>query len=116
MPTEVAVHIARNLKQLRESRSLTQEQMARASGVPRPTWASLESGAGNPTIAVLVKVAAGLQVTVEELISPPRAIGRLYHASELVTRRRGEGTARKLLPHTSQPPELDPMELSPGSP
>ena len=37
----IAGYIAQNLRQLRQSRNLTQEQLARLSGVPRPpgpTW------------------------------------------------------------------------------
>src|SRR6266542_1150847 len=47
----IAGYIAQNLRQLRQSRNLTQEQLARLSGVPRPTWSNLESGAANPTVA-----------------------------------------------------------------
>jgi transcriptional regulator with XRE-family HTH domain len=67
----IAGYIAQNVRQLRQSRNLTQEQLARLSGVPRPTWSNLESGAANPTVSVLAKVATALQVPVEELISPP---------------------------------------------
>ena len=67
-----------NVRQLREARGLTQEQMAKLAGVPRATWGHLESGAGNPTLAVLDKVATALQVPIEELTAAPRAVGRLY--------------------------------------
>ncbi|MGZ3477009.1 MAG: helix-turn-helix domain-containing protein, partial [Polyangiales bacterium] len=70
--------LAQNLRQLRLARGLTQEQLAKVSGVPRPTWAHLESGAGNPTLAVLMRVAGALQVSIEELISPPKATAKLY--------------------------------------
>ena len=52
--------------------------MAAWPGIPRATWANLESGAANPTLAVLIKVAHALQVRLEELIEPPRRTGRLY--------------------------------------
>jgi len=42
----------------------TQQQIAKLAGVPRATWANLESGAANPTLAVLVKIAAALSVYV----------------------------------------------------
>jgi transcriptional regulator with XRE-family HTH domain len=48
---DVAGHMGNNIRQLREARGLTQQQMAKISGVPRPTWANLESGAANPTLA-----------------------------------------------------------------
>ena len=59
------------------------------AGIPRATWANLESGAANPTLAVLIKVAQALQVRLEELIEPPRRRGRLYPAATLPTRTRG---------------------------
>ena len=66
------VHLARNLAQLRHSRALTQEALARAAGLPRSTIANLESGEGNPSLAVLVKVSAALGAPVDELLSAPR--------------------------------------------
>ncbi len=52
---DVAGHLGNNIRQFREARGLTQQQMARISGVPRPMWANLESGAANPTLAVLMQ-------------------------------------------------------------
>src|SRR4051794_6138206 len=111
----ISEHLANNLKQLREARGLTQDQLARLSGVPRPTWANLESGSANPTLSVLVKVAGALQVSVEELIGPPRSTGKLYPAASIPVKKRGEVLVRKLLPETVQSLELDRMELPPGS-
>ena len=59
---------------------MSQSQAAKLAGVPRPTWASLEGGAANPTIGVLTKLSSALQVPVEELISAPRSEGRLVPA------------------------------------
>jgi transcriptional regulator with XRE-family HTH domain len=115
MEEAVARYIAQNVKQLRQSRNLTQHQLSRISGVPRPTWSNLESGAANPTIAVLVKVAAALQVPMEELISPPKAAAKLYPAESIPKQKRGGVLIRKLLPDHLQGLELDRMELSPGS-
>jgi XRE family transcriptional regulator, regulator of sulfur utilization len=111
----IARYIAQNIRQLRQSRSLTQEQLARLSGVPRPTWSNLESGMANPTVAVLAKVAAALQVPLEELISPPKAQARLYQADSLPRRQLGGVLIRRLLPDHLHGMELDRMELSPGA-
>lgn len=115
MEDKIAAHIAQNIKQLRQSRNMTQEQLSRASGVPRPTWSNLESGIANPTVAVLAKVAAALQVSVEELISPPKAAARLYRADQIPKQRRGSVLIRKLLPDHLRGLELDRMELPPGA-
>src|SRR5262249_17150842 len=115
MGNAIAGYIAQNIRQLRQSRGLTQEQLSRLSGVPRPTWANLESGASNPTVAVLTKVATALQVPVEELISPPKASAKFYPADSIPKQRRGGVHIRKLLPDHLQGLELDRMELPPGS-
>lgn len=115
MEDAIAGYIAQNIKQLRQSRNLSQEQLSRLSGVPRPTWSNLESGTANPTVAVLTKVAAALQVSVEELISPPKALARFYPADAIPKQRRGGVLIRKLLPDHLQGLELDRMEMAPYS-
>ena len=49
-PGDTALHLGRNIQTLREARGVTQQQIARVAGVPRATWANLESGAANPTL------------------------------------------------------------------
>ena len=110
-----AVHLGRNIQALREARGQTQQQIAKVAGVPRATWANLESGTANPTLAVLVKIAGALSVRLEELIEPPRRFGRLYPADGLPVRHRGAVTIRKLLPESIPGLELERMELPPGS-
>src|SRR5215831_3543854 len=111
----IASYLAQNIRQLRQNRNQTQEQLSRLSGVPRPTWSNLESGTANPTVAVLAKVAAALQVPVEELISPPKALAKLYRADSIPHQRRGGVHIRKLLPDHIRGLELDRMELPAGS-
>jgi transcriptional regulator with XRE-family HTH domain len=108
---DTARHLGRNVAALREARGQTQQQIARAAGLPRATWANLESGAANPTLAVLIRVAQALQVRLEELIEPPRRMGRLYRADALPSRSRGLVTIRKLLPETLPGLEIERMHL-----
>ena len=114
MGNDAAGNLARNLKQLRESRNLTQQQMARLAGVPRATWSHLESGDANPTLAVLHKAALALSVTLEELLSTPRASGRFYPRGSLPTRQKGPAVLRRLLPDPIPGMEIDRMELPVG--
>jgi XRE family transcriptional regulator, regulator of sulfur utilization len=113
--SRVPVHLGQNIQTLRETRGQTQQQMAVRAGIPRATWANLESGAANPTLAVLVRVAAALAVRLEELIEAPRSTGRLYPAGALPTRTRGAVTIRKLLPESVPGLELERLELPPGA-
>ena len=110
----VPANLARNVRQLRDARGLTQAQLARAAELPRPTLANLESGEANPTLAVLTKVAAALQVSLEELVGPPRATGRHYAAAELPSRHRGEATIRKLLPEGHASFDIERVEIAEG--
>jgi transcriptional regulator with XRE-family HTH domain len=115
MSDAAAANLGRNIQDLRQARGLSQQQMARLAGIPRATWANLESGVANPTLAVLVSVAQALQVRLEELIEPPRRTGRLYRAAALPARTRGAVTVRKLLPETIAGMEMERMEFPPGA-
>lgn len=114
MADRSAAHLARNLRRLREERGLSQQQMSGLSGIPRPTWASLESGSANPTLAVLSKAAAALQVSIEELIGPPRTACQLFPAAEVPVKRRGGALVRKLVPESIPGLDIVRMELSAG--
>ena len=45
----LAARLAANVRALRERTGLTQAKLAARAGLPRATWAHLESGAANPT-------------------------------------------------------------------
>ena len=113
MAEAISARLAANIRHLREARGLTQEQMARLAGIPRATWGHLETGAGNPTLAVLDKVATALQVPLEELTAGPRSTGRLYERGSLRTRKQGDGTIRQLLPDPIPGMVIDRMEIPP---
>jgi XRE family transcriptional regulator, regulator of sulfur utilization len=114
MDEAIADNLANNVRQLREARGLSQAKIAQIAGIPRPTWTNLESGAANPTLAILVRVADALQVRLEELLAPPRTAARLFPAQSLPTRTRGKVTVRKLLPETVAGMEIERMELPVG--
>jgi transcriptional regulator with XRE-family HTH domain len=109
-----AAHLAANLRRLREERGLSQQQMAERSGVPRPTWTSLESGNANPTLAVLSKAADALGVSIEELIGPPRTACQFFPAAEAVIKKRGDAKVRKLVPESLPGLDIVRMEIAPG--
>ena len=112
---DTPAHLAENVRTLREARGLSQAQVANLAGIPRPTWTNLESGAANPTLAVLLKVAAVLHVQLEELLTAPRGLGRLYKADSLPVRQRGVVTIRKLLPEVLRGLDIERFELPPGA-
>lgn len=113
---QAARHLARNLASLRHTRALTQEALAKAAAVPRSTVATLESGTGNPSLAVLVKVAAALGVPIDELLASPRALVRRWPASEVASRSKGRGvTIRELVPEPVPDEMMELMDFEPGA-
>ncbi len=112
--TDIHANLAQNIRRLREARGLSQERMSQLSGIPRPTWANLESGAANPTLAVLSKAAAALQLSIEELLGAPRAEVRLYRRGEVKERQRQGTRLRPLLPEALPGLEIARMAIRPG--
>jgi len=115
-PAHVASHLARNLTALRHARALTQDTLAKSAGVPRSTIANLESGDGNPSLAVLVKVAHALGVPIDELLAAPRATVRKWSAEDIETTVKGRGVRiRSLVPEPVPEEMLTVMEFAPGA-
>jgi len=112
---DVATRLSRNTRILREGRGLTQAQMAKLAGLPRATWANLESGSANPTLAVLDRVASAFQVSIEELIANERSDAQHYPKASLPVKSRGAVSVRKLLPDPLPGMEIDRLELPPGA-
>ena len=112
----VATHLARNLVSLRHTRSLTQDGLAKAAAVPRSTIANLESGEGNPSLAVLVKVAGALGVPIDELLASPRAMVRRWASDEVASRTKGRGVSiRALVPEPVPDEMMEVMDFAPGA-
>jgi transcriptional regulator with XRE-family HTH domain len=106
--------LARNLKQLREMRGWSQQQFAEFSGVPRPTIANLESGDGNPTLNVLLRIAAALGASLERLIGDTEVRLERVAVEELSTRQLGQSIARKLFSDASGN-QIERFEVAPKS-
>lgn len=114
MSDDLASRLAGNVRELRQARGLTQQQMAKLSRLPRATWANLESGAANPTLTVLHRVAIALQVSLEELIAKPRADAKHYPSGSLPRRQRGNVTVSSLLPDAVPGMLIERLELPPA--
>lgn len=113
-PTNLATNLATNLRLLRTARGLTQSQISAQAGLPRATWAHLETGSANPTLSVLSRAAMALRVSLEELLGGPRHAGRFYPAGSLPLRTPGRAKIRRLLPDPIPGVDLERIELSPG--
>ena len=117
VPEALASNLAANLRFLRQRRELTQARLAKLAGIPRPTLALMESGAANPTLAVLARLSAALQVSIDELLSPPRSQCQVFRRGSLPTKVRGPNgstTVQKLLPDPLPGLDIERIELEPG--
>lgn len=71
VPIEIADRLLAGenaIKVWREYRKLTQAALAKSSGISKPYLSQLESGKRAPSVEVLKKLAASLQVDVDDLI------------------------------------------------
>jgi transcriptional regulator with XRE-family HTH domain len=96
MPDDERTRLAANLKDQREARGLTQQELSDRSGVPRPTLAHLESGQGNPTLSVLIKVAAALGTGIESLVAATKPKVRVVTRYDVPAETRGGVELRSL--------------------
>lgn len=65
---DVQHRLARNLRRLRQERSLSQEAFADEAGVHRTYVSDLERAARNPTIRVVENLASALGVSASDLL------------------------------------------------
>jgi XRE family transcriptional regulator, regulator of sulfur utilization len=70
---EVAQRVGDNLRELRRKRDLSLDDLAQKTGVSRAGLSQIETRRTNPTLGVLWKIAAGLEVPFAELIGEARA-------------------------------------------
>lgn len=56
-----------NLEQIRKSRGINQEELAKALEVSRQTIGSLENGRYNPSIVLAFKIARYFNMSIEEI-------------------------------------------------
>ncbi len=104
---DVSAHLARNLVSLRAARGLSQVDLGKKAEVPRSTIANLESGDGNPSLAVLVKVARALDAPIDELLAAPREKVRKYAPGEMPElRRAGRGVSMRPIVMGPSPHEV----------
>lgn len=69
--------VARNIRQARWMRGLTQAQAAEACGLTRRYYEETERGERNPSVEGLFRIAAGLGVAVVDLVDVAGARSKL---------------------------------------
>ena len=67
-PTDPSAALGLRIKALREPMGLSLRDLAERSGVSAPMLSQVERGETSPTLAVAVKIAAGLELTLSQLL------------------------------------------------
>jgi transcriptional regulator with XRE-family HTH domain len=84
--TALAVAIGGRVRQERQSRGWTLDQLAEAAGVSRRMVVNVEQGAANPSVGTLLRISDALGVGLPALVESPRP-------KPVKVTRRGEGAA-----------------------
>ncbi len=115
--TDAAVNLGKNIEALRRKLGFSQAQLANLAEVPRSTVTYMESGMGNPSLSNLVKISAALQVSIEELLSQPRANVKKIVAPDIPVLKKSGGAVLiyKLLPDPIPGMEIDRLEMKPST-
>ena len=104
---ELAFAIGGRVRQERQSRRWTLDQLAEASGVSRRMLVNVEQGAANPSVGTLLRISDALGVGLSELVGPPEPkpvkITRRGDGAALWTSRSG---GRGVLVAATRPPDV----------
>ena len=108
-----------NLRRLRTQRGLSLERLADRSGVSRAMLSQVELGRSTPTIKVLWKISAALEVPFSALITAPSREGLAVlraERSKILSSRDGGFSSRALFPFDGQRQvEFYELRLKPGA-
>ena len=116
---DVRRHVCRRIHELRQERAWSLDVLSRASGVSRSMLSQIERGQANPTLAVTVKIAGALGMSMSELIeqAAPALNIEIIRAEDRshIFRSDGNCSIRTLSPlHLEKDVEFYEVMLKPG--
>lgn len=101
---EISSLTGQNLRRLRTRRGYSLDRLAKISGVSRAMLGQVETGKSSPTISILWKIAAALDVPCGSLIAQPHdtSLQVLTHAkAKVLSASEGKFQTRALFPYES---------------
>jgi transcriptional regulator with XRE-family HTH domain len=115
----ILVEVGSRLKRLRSQAGLTLEQMAAQSGVSRAMLSKVERGEKSPTLAIVVRIAKGLNVSMSTLMGAepdPARVAHIKAANRLAFKDPETGFERQILSpsHVDNGVELLLHRIPPG--
>ncbi|SFT16166.1 MULTISPECIES: helix-turn-helix transcriptional regulator [Paenibacillus] len=66
------LHLGNTIAELRESRAMKQEDLARTLGISRSTLSHYEKNRRKPPLDIIVLLAATFNIPVEQIINAPK--------------------------------------------
>lgn len=118
MPSDVLAHVeeqdglnateaigkrtGQNLRRIRTRRGYSLDRLAKVSGVSRAMLGQIETGKSSPTLTILAKIAAALEVSCGSLIiedDTPSTVLLTRSASKILSSSDGRFTTRALFPY-----------------
>lgn len=82
--------LSANLQRIRSAKSLTQGELADRAGLSRVGYRNIESGASEPRVENLRRIAQALDVKLEDLLTPVRTLTAVRFRAEKKMTTRGE--------------------------
>lgn len=88
------VVLARNLKKIRDDRSLSLDKVATMTSVSKSMLGQIERGESNPTLSTVWKIANGLHISFTELIKEPQNEHEIIRKSDVLTLEEDKGKCK----------------------
>ncbi|KQM59532.1 MULTISPECIES: helix-turn-helix domain-containing protein [unclassified Agreia] len=98
--------VAPRLRRARQKKSMTLDELSRATGISRSTLSRLESGQRKPSLELLLPVVAALSVSLDEIVRSPRT------EETRVSPKPGHAVGRVLTPLSQHPGELQAYKIT----
>jgi transcriptional regulator with XRE-family HTH domain len=117
LPAPAEAGIGLRVKALRESMDLSLRDLAERSGVSAPMLSQVERGETSPTLAVAGKIAAGLELTLSQLLRLDESehVVVVRTAERRRRQRRGHQVAELTPPLPGQRADVSEHTLAPGA-
>lgn len=110
-------NIGMQLKKIRKERSLSLDDVAKATDVSKAQLAQIEKGEANPTVSTLWKIAAGLKISFSSLLQPSKTLFQKYSVdpSTYVSEEDGKYRVYSIIPYDPERGwEFYKIEMEPG--
>lgn len=110
-------NIGYQLKKIRVQRSLSLDDVAKATNVSKAQLAQIEKGESNPTVSTIWKIASGMRISFSSLLQPPREQFQKFDekTSTVVSEENGKYRVYSIIPYDPERGwEFYKIEMDPG--